>query len=92
MRREASRQEAGLGAEMAWQLNRKRVSTYGKARPWLKTLPGGPVHEPKGYRGWMPFVTSSTDAMGYLIAPRSVQDTARSVRHEAQREHAWKTP
>ena len=63
---------------MAWQLKRKRISTYGKTRPWLNTLPDGPVNEPKGYRGWLYFVTSPKDDMGYLIKPMSVQGTTKS--------------
>jgi hypothetical protein len=63
---------------MAWQLQRKRVSTYGKTHPWLNTLPDGPVNEPKGYRGGLHFVTSPKDDMGHLIYPMSVQDTAKS--------------
>jgi hypothetical protein len=63
---------------MAWQLKRKGISTYGKTRPWLNTLPDGPVNEPKGYRGWSHFVTSPKDDMGHLTYPISVQDTAKS--------------
>jgi len=58
--------------------NRKRIETYGKSTPWLKTLPDGPVNEPKGYRGWIDGVSSPKDDMGYLIYPMSVQDTAKS--------------
>jgi len=46
--------------------------------PEMSTGVHGPVNEPKGYRGWVHFVTSPKDDMGYLIYPMSVQDTAKS--------------
>jgi hypothetical protein len=46
--------------------------------PEMSTGVYGPVNEPKGYRGWLHFVTSPKDDMGYLIYPISVQDTAKS--------------
>jgi len=75
-RGEPSRCRAWLRDGMA--TNRKRIETYGKTSPWLKTLPDGPVNEPKGYRGWKEGESSPKDDMGYLIYPMSVQDTAMS--------------
>jgi hypothetical protein len=46
--------------------------------PEMSTGVYGPANEPKGYRGWVHFVTSPKDDMGYLIYPISVRDTVKN--------------